>query len=128
MSLPRTAEAFLSFEDHEARAWTLLGQVISTSNPGDPRPDDNDIEMFRFADCALTRRRCPLSGFRVSGLRVHNLTSARPSPLGEFAKSIEMRLLFSLRQSNRHRLISLRCMTLCDEVGAFVVPSRRSID
>src|SRR5262245_4730916 len=75
MSQPSAAEAFLSLKDHEARAWTLFGKVISTSNPGDPRPDNNDITMFGFADCTLSRRRCMLRGDRIFDLRVHNLTS-----------------------------------------------------
>ena len=45
---PGAAEAFLRFEDDEARPGTLLGEVIGTADPGDSRPDDHDVEVLDF--------------------------------------------------------------------------------
>src|SRR5439155_20773359 len=43
---PRAAKALLFFEDDKAGSGALPGQVIGAADPGDPRPDDHDVEVL----------------------------------------------------------------------------------
>jgi hypothetical protein len=46
MGEPCTTKAFLRLEDDKARPGALLREVIRTTDPGDSRPDDHDIEVL----------------------------------------------------------------------------------
>src|SRR5205085_3680165 len=56
---PGTTEAFLRLEDDKARPAALLGEVIRTTDPGDSRPNDHDIEMLGVLYCHHAALVCP---------------------------------------------------------------------
>jgi hypothetical protein len=62
MSSPRAAKAFFGFKDCEARAWTLLLQMIAAANAGNARADNQNIEMLNIACFS----RVNLNGLTVS--------------------------------------------------------------
>src|SRR5439155_23138601 len=77
MSEPRAAEAFLRFEYDKARAGALLGEMIGAANPGDPGPDDHDVEMLSLRRCGFGEY-CRL-GHRLPSRIVSELADAVPS-------------------------------------------------
>jgi hypothetical protein len=46
MGEPGAAKAFLRFEDDKAHAGALPGEVIGGADPGNPGPDDHNVELF----------------------------------------------------------------------------------
>src|SRR5271165_5384821 len=74
---PRAAEALLSVEYHEACARALLGEVIAAADPGDPGPDDDDIEMLSVPGGALRERQCWLGGLGVFDGSAHDFIPPR---------------------------------------------------
>ena len=73
MGQPSATEALLRFEDHEAGARTLLLQVVSAANTGDPGADNEHIEMLgtrrsdRFQVCWFVHWIRPTGGLALHG-------------------------------------------------------------
>ncbi len=81
---PRSPEAFLALQRHEARPGTLLLEVIAGGDAGNARADDQNLEMFRLrrrgsGDCRGIVHRSGLL-LRLSRHRVHRRAAAPHLP------------------------------------------------